>query len=57
VKSGDRLQGMDIALLSAAAIEGRVTDQNGEPLSQMSSSLPGSRPGATFRSASRTRWR
>jgi hypothetical protein len=35
VRSGDRLQGMDIALPSGAAVEGRVIDENGEPLSQM----------------------
>jgi hypothetical protein len=36
VKNGDRLAGMDIALPLAAAIEGRVVDDNGEPLSMMS---------------------
>jgi protocatechuate 3,4-dioxygenase beta subunit len=36
VRNGDRLQGMDIALPSALGVEGRVIDENGEPLSQMS---------------------
>ncbi len=35
VKNGDRLQGMDIALPSGVAVEGRVLDENGEPLSLM----------------------
>jgi hypothetical protein len=35
VRNGDRLEGFDVALPSAAAIEGRVTAANGEPLSQM----------------------
>ena len=35
VRNGDRLAGMDIALPPAAAVEGRVIDENGEPLSMM----------------------
>jgi hypothetical protein len=35
VKNGDRLAGIDIALPTAAAIEGRVIDESGEPLSMM----------------------
>lgn len=35
VKNGDRLTGLAIALPSAAAIEGRVLDETGEPLSMM----------------------
>ena len=35
VRNGDRLEGFDVALPSAAAIEGRVTAANGESLSQM----------------------
>ena len=35
VRRGDRLQGLDIALPSAVAVEGRVVDENGEPLALM----------------------
>ena len=35
VRNGDRLEGMDIALPSGVAVEGRVIDENGEPLSLM----------------------
>jgi len=35
VRKGDRLTGLDIALPLATAVEGRVVDENGEPLSLM----------------------
>jgi hypothetical protein len=35
VSNGDRLAGLDIALPSGSAIEGRVIDESGEPLSMM----------------------
>ena len=35
VRRGDRLEALDIALSSGVAVEGRVIDENGEPLSLM----------------------
>ena len=35
VRKGDRLEGLDIALPPGVAVEGRVIDENGEPLSLM----------------------
>ena len=57
VRNGDRLQGMDIALPSGVAVEGRVLDENGEPLSLMFVVAARILAAATPRSASRTRRR